>query len=211
MPTAPQPSSPAQNRKRPTALLYQGGIRLRPRPRPPSPRTNTPQSNAPPTHDPQTTHHCRLGDACSTGLPDSCADLVTVAQALHWFDPRSFCSEARRILNSQGTLAVWCYGLACVEGPDHPADQVLRGLYGGVLDEYWDERRRLVERMYQGETGVWVGGMGCACGRGCVKAYVWSMHAWVQAWIHGMWACRHMKVLQAICMHSFMRVPVACM
>ncbi|MBV5349694.1 class I SAM-dependent methyltransferase, partial [bacterium] len=36
--------------------------------------------------------------ASSSGLPDQSVDLVTVAQALHWFDLDSFYTEVRRVL-----------------------------------------------------------------------------------------------------------------
>lgn len=45
--------------------------------------------------------------AHETGLPDSCADLVTVAQGIHWFDLDKFYKEARRILKPGGLLAFW--------------------------------------------------------------------------------------------------------
>jgi SAM-dependent methyltransferase len=43
-----------------------------------------------------------------TGLPDSSADAVTVAQALHWFDAPKALAEIHRILRAEGRLAlVW--------------------------------------------------------------------------------------------------------
>ena len=51
-------------------------------------------------------------------------DLVTVAQALHWFDRGAFFLEARRVLVPGGLLAIWSYGLPSIE----PAiDEVLQG------------------------------------------------------------------------------------
>lgn len=37
--------------------------------------------------------------------------LVTVGQALHWFDRPAFYGEVRRVLRPGGVLAVWSYGL----------------------------------------------------------------------------------------------------
>ncbi|KAF8058108.1 methyltransferase [Scenedesmus sp. PABB004] len=62
-----------------------------------------------------------VGDAHATGLPDACADLVTVAQALHWFDPPRFYREARRVLKPDGVLAAWTYGLPILIHRQHPA------------------------------------------------------------------------------------------
>jgi ubiquinone/menaquinone biosynthesis C-methylase UbiE len=60
-----------------------------------------------------------LADAHHTGLPDNCADLVTAASALHWFDQKVFYREARRILKPGGTLAAWAIplGLATITVP----------------------------------------------------------------------------------------------
>ena len=47
---------------------------------------------------------CIDGSAEATGLPDHSADLVTVAQAMHWFDLKRTREEFRRILTPSG----WC-------------------------------------------------------------------------------------------------------
>ena len=41
-----------------------------------------------------------------TNLPDNCADLVTVAQALHWFELKKFRCEYMRILKDSGRVAI---------------------------------------------------------------------------------------------------------
>jgi ubiquinone/menaquinone biosynthesis C-methylase UbiE len=46
------------------------------------------------------------GTAEATGLPDASADLVTVAQAFHWFDVPSALNEFKRILRPGGGLAI---------------------------------------------------------------------------------------------------------
>src|SRR5215510_794235 len=40
----------------------------------------------------------RVALADASGLPDSCVGLITVAQALHWFDLNRFYAEAKRVL-----------------------------------------------------------------------------------------------------------------
>ncbi|WIA33531.1 hypothetical protein OEZ86_006655 [Tetradesmus obliquus] len=95
------------------------------------------------------------GDAHETGLPDQCADLVTVAQALHWFQHEEFYQEVRRILKPSGTFAAWTYSLPILNHRQHPAQALLLQLYQGVLGPYWAERRRLVEAGYRGiEPGL---------------------------------------------------------
>ena len=58
----------------------------------------------------------RVAPAEDSGLPDAAVDLITVAQALHWFDLDRFYAEARRVLKPGGVLAVWTYGVLAVAG-----------------------------------------------------------------------------------------------
>lgn len=47
------------------------------------------------------------GNGQATGLPSGCASLVTIAQALHWFDRPLFYAEVARILRPGGVFAAW--------------------------------------------------------------------------------------------------------
>lgn len=49
---------------------------------------------------------CVAGTAESTGLPDASADLITAAQAMHWFDLERTRAEFARILRPGGGCAV---------------------------------------------------------------------------------------------------------
>jgi SAM-dependent methyltransferase len=49
---------------------------------------------------------CVAGKAEATGLPDASADLITVAQAMHWFDLERTRAEFARILKPGGACAV---------------------------------------------------------------------------------------------------------
>jgi len=49
------------------------------------------------------------GFSHETGLPDSCVDIVTCSQSLHWMDPQSTFEEAVRILRSGGVFAAFDY------------------------------------------------------------------------------------------------------
>lgn len=53
----------------------------------------------------------RHSDAHSMDLPDNCADLVTVASALHWLELPRFYRECRRVLKPHGCLAAWAIPL----------------------------------------------------------------------------------------------------
>jgi len=86
--------------------------------------------------------------ACAERSPlrGHCVDLVTVAQALHWFDRPAFFAEARRVLSPGGLLAVWSYGLPEIE----PAlDRLLGAFYHDVVGPYWPAERRMVENGYR--------------------------------------------------------------
>jgi len=91
----------------------------------------------------------RDGSAEMTGVGDATADLMTVAQAFHWFRPEPFFAEVRRVVRPGGCLALWCYGLTRI----NPAvDAAVFALYEGLLGPYWEPERRLVENGYAGVT-----------------------------------------------------------
>jgi SAM-dependent methyltransferase len=81
------------------------------------------------------------------GLAAATADLVTVAQALHWLDVDLFYAEARRVLAPGGVLAVWTYGIQHID--DEAIDRVLRHFYTEVVGPYWPKERRHVEEGYR--------------------------------------------------------------
>jgi SAM-dependent methyltransferase len=82
-----------------------------------------------------------------TALRAGSVDLVTVAQALHWFDRPRFFAEVDRVLRPGGTLAVWSYGLLAV-GPS--VDRHVHHLYRDVLGPYWPSERSFVDSGYAG-------------------------------------------------------------
>ena len=88
-----------------------------------------------------------VAPAEASGLDDSSVDLVTVAQALHWFDRERFWEEARRVMRPNGVIAAWCYQLARIT-PD--VDAVVDRLYRDIVGEYWPLGRRQVELGYGG-------------------------------------------------------------
>ncbi len=88
-----------------------------------------------------------VATAESSGLEDATVDLITVAQALHWFDLPRFFQEVQRVLKPNGVLAVWTYNLFRVS-PE--VDAVVDDLYWHTLDGFWDDARKLVEQGYAG-------------------------------------------------------------
>ena len=74
-------------------------------------------------------------------LPDACVDLVTVAQAMHWFDAARFQVEARRVLKPDGVFAAWTYAQSRVSAAiDAPFDR----LHDVLLEGYWPDGRQHV-------------------------------------------------------------------
>ena len=74
-------------------------------------------------------------------------DLITVAQAIHWFDFEAFYTVVDRVLKPAGRLAVLGYPLLTV---DEPVDTVIKKLYEDILgDRYWDPERKHVEARYR--------------------------------------------------------------
>ena len=80
------------------------------------------------------------------GVPDGSVDLVTAAQAAHWFDRPRFYAEVRRVLRPGGVVAVWTYEL-CSVSPEIDA-AVLR-FYKGEIGPYWPPERRHCETGYR--------------------------------------------------------------
>ena len=89
----------------------------------------------------------RVAPAEASGLPDASADLVTVAQALHWFDRPPFYAEARRVLRPGGLVAAWTYGASVFDDPR--ADAAHRRFYSDTVGPFWPAERALVESGYR--------------------------------------------------------------
>jgi len=75
-------------------------------------------------------------------------DLITVAQALHWFNIEQFFAESVRVLRPGGILAIWAYGHCHV---DQTCDAVVRKIFAEV-ESFWPPEREIVESGYAGIT-----------------------------------------------------------
>lgn len=90
----------------------------------------------------------RVAPAEKSELAGESVDLITVAQALHWFDINKFFDEATRVLRPGGVLAVWCYE-NCRVDPD--CDEVIRKIFAEV-ESYWPAERDIVVNHYDDIT-----------------------------------------------------------
>jgi SAM-dependent methyltransferase len=83
----------------------------------------------------------------SVPIPSGGVDLVTAAQALHWFAHDLFYAEVRRVARAEGALvAAWAYGSPSVS-PD--IDSAMRRFDDEVIGPCWPAERGYVESRYE--------------------------------------------------------------
>jgi len=87
----------------------------------------------------------KIGSAEASGLSEK-VDLITVAQAIHWFDTEAFVKEAKRLSHTNTILAFWGYGLFQVGSA---IDSLIFDFYDITVGPYWDPERRLIENKYR--------------------------------------------------------------
>lgn len=85
-----------------------------------------------------------VATAENSELDDRSQDLITVANALHWFDIESFFSEARRVSKKKGIVAAWCYESFSI---DERVRDAFEELYSS-LTPYWPRQINLVRDKY---------------------------------------------------------------
>lgn len=86
-----------------------------------------------------------LGSAEHSGLTVD-FDLITVAQALHWFDTSAFWKEVCRLSHKETILAYWMYGLPTI---NHAIDEALIHFHDQTVGPYWDEARNVWRTRYE--------------------------------------------------------------
>lgn len=86
--------------------------------------------------DPKVEYRQARGE--DSGLDSASVDLVTVAQALHWFDLDDFYAEVRRCVKSGGVIAVWGYALSRVNAE---LDAIFDRFYYETVGPYWPQQR----------------------------------------------------------------------
>ncbi|ENW83631.1 hypothetical protein F909_00646 [Acinetobacter sp. ANC 3929] len=82
-----------------------------------------------------------------TSFADQSFDLITVAQAIHWFDFEKFYAEVKRTLKPDGLFAVIGYGLLQLD--DQDLNNRVERLYFETLNGFWDAERRYIDEHYQ--------------------------------------------------------------
>lgn len=87
----------------------------------------------------------RVAPAENPGLERRSVDLISVAQALHWFDLPRFYSQTSYALIDGGVLAAWCYGRCRISSR---IDAVIDTLYRDILGPYWPVERNHIDDAY---------------------------------------------------------------
>jgi SAM-dependent methyltransferase len=95
---------------------------------------------------PRPTIHYQVATAEHTPFADGSFDLITVGQAVHWFDSEAYHREVRRVARPGAVLAEWGYQLCRLETP--ALSRVLDEFHDVTSAPYWDANRRHIENEY---------------------------------------------------------------
>ncbi|GBD31622.1 putative methyltransferase [bacterium HR33] len=87
-----------------------------------------------------------VASEADSGIPAGSVDLVTAAQALHWFDREAFYREVRRVSKPCGVIAVWCYRRFSVS-PE--IDRLVNRFNTELVGPYWPYDRQVVDSGYR--------------------------------------------------------------
>jgi len=87
----------------------------------------------------------KVESAEEASFPENYFDLITVAQAIHWFNFDKFYTTVKRILKPSGIIAVIGYGLLSI---NNEIDQWLHYFYKNIIGSYWDKERRYIDELY---------------------------------------------------------------
>ncbi|MDG2448263.1 MAG: class I SAM-dependent methyltransferase [Saprospiraceae bacterium] len=81
----------------------------------------------------------------ATGFKPNTFDLITVGQAMHWFDFDAFYREVKRIGKSDGIIAIWGYGLLSAQ---YEVNELIRKFYSEKIGPYWNKERKHIDNQY---------------------------------------------------------------
>lgn len=88
----------------------------------------------------------RVARAEESELGAHTIDLITVAQAVHWFDLDAFYREVVRVARPHALLAIWSYGYFAMT-PD--IDDIINRFSEGKLLAYWPAASRVIRDRYR--------------------------------------------------------------
>lgn len=88
----------------------------------------------------------QVSTAEKTPFENRSFNLITVAQALHWFNIDAFLTEMRRISKPDCVLSIWGYGKSLV---NEDIDLLFNDFHLKKLEMYWDPERDHIEAEYE--------------------------------------------------------------
>ncbi|PCJ93430.1 MAG: SAM-dependent methyltransferase [Flavobacteriaceae bacterium] len=80
-----------------------------------------------------------------TNFKSNTFDLITVAQAAHWFDFDAFYNEVNRVAKKNAILAIWGYELLYIT-PE--IDAIINTFYTEIVGPYWSFERKHIDTHY---------------------------------------------------------------
>ncbi len=87
-----------------------------------------------------------VSSAENTPFLENSFDLICVAQALHWFDLKSFWQEVKRVLKPGGIFSAWGYTWPSIS-PE--LDAIFRERVLDVIEPYWAPQNSLLWNHYK--------------------------------------------------------------
>ncbi|AFK04106.1 Methyltransferase type 11 [Emticicia oligotrophica DSM 17448] len=86
-----------------------------------------------------------IARAEETPFANDTFDLITVAQAIHWFDFERFYTEAKRVAKQDAVIFIIGYSMPRFEGI---IDEILQDFYWNITGPYWDAERKHIDNHY---------------------------------------------------------------
>lgn len=80
-----------------------------------------------------------------SSLSDHSVDLISIAQAIHWFDFDRFYAEAKRVLKKNGIIATWAYGIPNI---NPQIDPLIKHFHAKTVGPYWPIETRSIDQQY---------------------------------------------------------------
>lgn len=89
----------------------------------------------------------QISAAEHTNFPADSFDLVTVAQAYHWFRFDDFEKEVYRVAKKKAVIAIWGYNLFSTDNT--AINTLVTKFYTEIVGPYWDAERKYIEDNYK--------------------------------------------------------------
>lgn len=98
-------------------------------------------------HAPQRDNiHYSVQPAEKTNFAAQQFDLVTVGQAVHWFNFEQFYAEVRRTAKANAYISIVGYGSIAIT---EPIEQLIKAFHKNVIGPFWDKEAKDVDKKYQ--------------------------------------------------------------